>query len=138
LDPAVVDLGRGAPCIGAGFIAEGDNVAIEYRWADNQIDRLPELASTLVNPGVDVIATTGGPAPAFAAKAATSAIPIVFVIGGDPVRLGLVDSLPRPNGNLTGTNFFIFELGAKRLELLREMVPKASRVAVLLNPEMQR
>jgi putative ABC transport system substrate-binding protein len=116
----------------AGFI-EGENVAIEFRWAGDQIDRLPALATEFVQRRVAVIATAGTPS-VFAAKAATTTIPIVFIVGEDPVRLGLVTSLARPGGNLTGINFLAVELAAKRLELLREMVPGATRIAVLVNP----
>jgi putative tryptophan/tyrosine transport system substrate-binding protein len=115
----------------AGYV-EGENVAIVYRWGENQLDRMPELAADLVQRRVAVIVSLAG--ASFAAKGSTTTIPIVFISNEDPVRLGLVASLARPGGNLTGINFVSAELVAKRLELLRELVPAAKRVAVLVNP----
>ena len=117
----------------AGFV-EGENVAIEFRWGDGQFDRLPAMAADLVQLGVAVIVATGGILSALAAKAATTAIPIVFITPEDPVKHGLVSSLARPGGNLTGTNFLNTELAAKRLELLRGLLPRMVSVAVLINP----
>jgi putative tryptophan/tyrosine transport system substrate-binding protein len=113
---------------------EGRNVAVEYRWAEGRYDRFPELAAELVRRQVSVIVTSGSPVATNAAKAATSVIPIVFAVGSDPVKLGFVSNLARPDGNVTGVNFFVTELAAKRLGLLRELLPAAARVAVLVNP----
>ena len=116
-----------------GYV-EGQNVQIEFRWAEGQYDRLPELASDLVRRKVDVIATSGGDRSAVAAKSTTQTIPIVSVIGGDPVADGLITNLARPGGNLTGVSFLTTELMPKRLELLAELVPGAKLIALLLNP----
>jgi putative tryptophan/tyrosine transport system substrate-binding protein len=115
-----------------GYV-EGENVALDYRWADNQTNRLPDLAAEFARRQVSVIAATTNLA-AFAAKAATTAIPIVFLVNEDPVQLGLVASLARPGGNATGVNIFTAELSAKRLDLLREFLPGAARVGLLVNP----
>ena len=117
----------------AGHV-EGQNVTVEYHWLEGQYDRLPALITDLVRRRVAVIAVPGSTPAALAAKAATTTIPIVFGVGEDPVRLGLVANLARPGGNATGVNFFVGKVEAKRLRLLHDMLPKAVRVVVLVNP----
>jgi putative ABC transport system substrate-binding protein len=142
--PVIGFVNSGAPVAGradvfrkglneAGFI-EGQNVTVEYHWLGGQFDRLPSVMADLVRRRVAVIATPGGNLATVAAKAATASIPIVFGVGEDPVKLGLVASLARPGGNATGNNFFTQEVEAKRLGLLHELAPKAVRIAVLVNP----
>jgi putative ABC transport system substrate-binding protein len=139
-------LGAGSPTAGVQIIAalrqslaeagyvEGRNVVIQSHWAEGQYDRLPTMASEMVRRQVAIIIATGGTAPALAAKAATPTIPIVFSVTDDPVALGLVASLARPGGNATGVTFLLAELGAKQLGLLRELVPAATRIGLLVNP----
>ena len=115
-------------------LADGSDVAVEYHWLEGQYDRVPALVGDLVRRGVAVIASPGFPPGALAAKAATTRIPVVFGVGDDPVKLGLVASIARPGGNVTGINFFVQETVSKRLALLHELVPKAIRIAVLVNP----
>jgi putative ABC transport system substrate-binding protein len=117
-----------------GGYVEGKNVTVEYRWANGQYDRLPALAADLVRRRVTVIAATGGTTTAQAAKAATTTIPILFIAGANPVGDGLVSSFNRPGGNVTGVSVYTSELAPKRLELLRELVPKATKIALLVNP----
>lgn len=116
-----------------GYV-DGQNVAIEYRWAEGHYDRLPTLASDLVGRKVSILAPAGGIPPALAAKAATTTIPIVFLMGSDPLQAGVVTSLNRPEGNVTGVSFLINSMGTKRLELLSQMAPKASTIGILVNP----
>jgi putative tryptophan/tyrosine transport system substrate-binding protein len=144
--PVIGYLGAGSPVAGiqimvtlrqilsdAGYV-EGRNVVIDSRWAEGQYDRLPAMAAEFVRRQVATIIATGGTAPALAAKAATMTIPIVFSVTDDPVALGLVASLARPGGNATGVSFLLAELGAKQLGLLRELVPSATDIGLLVNP----
>jgi len=117
-----------------GYV-EGQNVAIEYRWAEGRYDRLPDLVADLVHSRVDVIATSGGDTVAAAAKGATLTIPIIFTSGGDPVARGFVASLARPGGNMTGVALLVVELVPKRLELVLELVPNATGIGALINPK---
>ena len=120
-----------------GYV-EGENARIEYRWAGGKNNRLPALAAELVQRRVAVIVAAGGTASALAAKAATTTVPIVFGVGADPVEIGLVDSLNRPGGNVTGVTSLNVEIGPKRLELLRELLPAATTIALLVNPTSPR
>jgi putative ABC transport system substrate-binding protein len=118
----------------AGYF-EGKNLSVEYRWAEGHDERLPALAQELARRPVDILVSTGGPNPALAAKAATATIPIVFTLGADPVKLGLVSSLGRPGGNVTGVGFSTAAVNEKRVQLLYDMVPKATVIGVLVAPD---
>jgi putative ABC transport system substrate-binding protein len=120
----------------AGYV-EGQNLAVEYRWAEGQYDRLPALAADLVQRGVSVLVATGGEPSALAAKGATSSIPFVFITGGDPVKIGLVESINRPGGNATGVSLLSTNAESKRLGLLHELVPSAKVVGILIDPNFQ-
>jgi len=120
--------------LGEGGFIEGDSVAMQYLWAEDQVDRLPAVASALVRRNVSLIAVGGGDVAALAAKSASPAIPIVFVIGADPVQQGIVSSLNRPGGNVTGVTFLAVEIRPKMVELIRELVPRAKKIAVIGNP----
>jgi putative tryptophan/tyrosine transport system substrate-binding protein len=137
ISPAAVVLPLGAfrQALKETGFDEGKTVGIEYRWAEGQYERLPDLATDLVRRQVAVIVTVGGDPPALAAKAATSTIPIVFMVGRNPVKFGLVESLNRPGANATGVNLYITETEAKRIDLLRNLVPTATTLAVLMNPK---
>src|SRR5439155_11520868 len=132
--PVAANLAAWRDGLGETGYVEGQNVRVEYRWADGRYDRLPALAADLVNRKVEVIVTEGGDPSTLAAKGATSTIPIVFHTGSDPVELGLVASLARPGGNLTGVSMLRAELMHKLLDLLLELVPQAMVIALLVNP----
>jgi putative tryptophan/tyrosine transport system substrate-binding protein len=135
LGPSAVNVAAFRQGLSDSGYVEGQNLTVVYRWAEGRVDRMPAFAADFIGRKVDVIVATADPA-AHATKNATSTIPIVFIAGGDPVRQGLVASLARPDGNLTGVSFFVLALHPKRFELLRELVPQAGDVALLMNPRV--